>query len=232
MNKYNGEGISLSTTVDVVPFSIYGLPNARFFQHGFTCTGLAYDESEDCFWAGNVGMEYPGDEPKHPSLIKLSRNFEIIDEVDAFVIASSRKNTNLQGVAYDTSDNVLWVSFGGLLCVTKDGRLLKEVKINDPELKVNGIAYEKNTDTLWILGDSDYLLNITKSGDVLARIPCDVKGQDQLMFSNDGKLCFIGGVDYHGWKNYLYEIDTNTGMIYLGKVSFDRFIRSRRMLHC
>lgn len=89
---------------------------------------------------------------------------------------------------------------GRLLCVTKDGRLLKEVKINDPELKVNGIAYEKNTDTLWILGDSDYLLNITKSGDVLARIPCDVKGQDQLMFSNDGKLCFTGGVDYYGWK--------------------------------
>lgn len=113
----NIEELSLSTTVDVVPFSIQGVPNSRFFQHGFTCTGLAYDESEDCFWAGNVGMEYPGDDQKNPSLIKLSRDFEIIDEIDAFVLTSSRKNTNLQGVAYDTSDNVLWVSFGGGYCV-------------------------------------------------------------------------------------------------------------------
>ena len=206
--------VELSTVGDLLPLSTEELPNSRYNRHGFTCTGLAYDEIEDCLWVGNAGLEYPGDSRSHPSLVKMTKNNSIINEVDAFVVEAETKNKDLQGIAFDSKDNVLWVSLGGrLLCVTKDGHLIKKIQIADSTFKVNGIAYDKRNDTLWILGATDYLLNITKSGEVLSRIPCDIRGQDQLTFSPKGQLYITAGIDYHGRNNYLYEFNENSEVI-------------------
>ncbi len=172
----------------LIPSNSIDLPNSKYNNHGFTCTGMTYDEADECFWVCNYGLESVAEDIKKPSLIKLSRNFEIIQEIDFSSINHNINDINMQGVAYDSSSDSLWVSVGqSLVNITKQGKLINRIFV-DLDCAMNGVCYEEKTDTIWILCYKDYLLNITKEGKILKIISCNIKDQDQLAYSEQGEL--------------------------------------------
>ncbi len=196
------------------PVSTVILPNSRYNMHGFTCTGMTYDSVEDCFYVGNYGKVIPDDSIHRPSIIKLSRDMQLLDEIDFDEIESDDNNKNVQGVTFDASDNTLWISGGiSLVNISTKGDYIRKITIDDLNYALNGVAYDEVTDTLWVLCYTECLLNLTKDGEIIKEIPCNVQDQDQLAFSEKGKLYFTAGADYHGDGNYLYSIDVDTGEI-------------------
>ena len=200
--------------LDLIPCTTIKLPNSRFNEHGFTCTGMDYDPVDDCFWVGNYGRVNSESSDLKPSVVKLSRDMQILEEFDYNIIELDESNKNVQGVAYDTKTDSIWVSGGNrLVNISKDGNRIGDITINGFECMLNGLAYDRQTDTFWILCYKEYLLNIDRNGNVLRKIICDVKDQDHLAFSANGELYFNSGADYKGYNNYLYRIDTKTESI-------------------
>lgn len=188
------------------------LPNSRYNDKGFTCTGMAYDPLEDCFWVCNFGRILPNEGEHRPSIIKLSRNIKLQAEYDFNLIEDDEYNRNLQGIAYDSKEDSLWVSGGKqLINVSKDGKLISKVQIDWEECQLNGVAYDEATDSIWVLCSHDYLLNVNKDGSIIKRIECDIYAQDQLAYSESGELYFTAGADYTGNQNFLFKMDVNTG---------------------
>lgn len=194
------------------------IPDASNYSpgSGFTCTGLAYDNVDDVFWVGNYGSEYPKSDVVLPTIIKMSKDFkEIEDEIRIYEIFPDR-NINLQGVAYDNSDDSLWFADGEYIQhVSKEGIDLGFIELGDyQKYKSNGICYDEKTDSLWVLFYYNYLVNFSKDGIVLEVMECDYVDQDQLCIDESGNnLYFSVGADYKGDENYLCKVDLNAKKI-------------------
>lgn len=117
---------------------------------GFTITGLAYDGTDDTFWAGNDGRNVEGDTTHQPSLVHLDKNGGVkMSEIDLGVLYPSAKS--IQGVTVDTSDQTLWFvsqDEGVIRHITKSGVDLGYITA-DISLP-NGLAYNPVNDTLFV----------------------------------------------------------------------------------
>ncbi len=170
---------------------------------GFTCTGLAYDPIDNNWWVGNDGRNVVADVTYQPSLVNLSLNgASKVAELDMLVPYASMQT--LQGVAYDTTDNTLWIAStdeGKVHHVSQAGAdLAGDLTITS----VNGLAYDSLRDQLWYVKSTGPVYRIAKnSATQLAQItlPFDWAEVDNLFYdaARDWLWVSYGTAGANGW---------------------------------
>ncbi len=185
---------------------------SEFGVDDFTCTGMTYDYMDNSYWICDYGAKDINEKVK-PRIVEVDDKFEKnlrVIELESVLNSSA----NLQGVAYDGKENCFWLATGkDVVSVDKNGELLKTISIgkygkNSP----NGIAYNFEDDTLWILCASKYLLNINKDGTVIKEIPFNYHNQDHICFVDENIYVTVGA-DYNGENNYICKVDPKDGTV-------------------
>lgn len=177
------------------------LPDVTEKDKGFTCTGLTYDSKRNSFWVGNYGKLIPSEKTKEPSIIQLSDNFETV----LCQISMTGSDIDIQGVAYDEGSDTLWYSNGECVinCDLK-GTEIRRIELGKyKKYKPNGVLYDDQTSTIWILCFYNYLLHYDLNGELINSYRSDYIGQDHLCFNDDRQLAFSAGIDYDGEDNYV-----------------------------
>lgn len=190
----------LASQYDVVsadPERIHYLPDAANSPEGagFTCTGLAYDATSNTFWAGNYGKLHPQDNEIHPSLVNLSFDFStVLKEIQL----ESYDGINVQGVAFDSSNQSIWYADGkSIINIDQTGTRQMSFTLGQYSAYIpNGLTYDASTDTLYVLCYYSYLLHYSKQGTLLDVARCAYADQDQLCSINGANLGFSLGASY------------------------------------
>lgn len=183
-----------------------------FNAEDFTCTGMAYDSVDDAFWIGDFGAMNPDDHAK-PRVVEVNRSIDtVIRELDLSDVLDS--SANLQGVAYDSNADCLWLAVGDTVsALSKDGEIIGTIQLGKyAEYKSNGVCYDKNDDSLWVLCASRYLLHFSKDGAVLGEYLFNYSDQDHICI-DEGYLYITIGADYQGDDNYVCKVSTKDGRI-------------------
>jgi len=183
-----------------------------FDSEDFTCTGLTYDSINNTYWLGNYGTLSVNNRAK-PHIVEIDREFtHIIKDIPLDNILDS--SVNLQGIAYDNKADCLWLALGDTIVqISKEGDVLKTINMGIYVYnKSNGIAYNRDDDTLWVLCASQFLLHYSKDGTVLEEFPFNYADQDHICIE-EGSLYATVGADYEGENNYVYKISLQTGNI-------------------
>ncbi len=180
---------------------------------GFTCTGITYDLKDDTYWLGNYGKLHRDSVNNEPSLVEISADFStVINQIPV------EKCMDVQGIAYDKTNDSLWFSSGNeIINIRKDGSIINTFTLGKYQKnKPNGVAYDENTDSLWVLCSTDYLLNYDKEGNLLSVHFCSFIGQDHITIDSQGNIWISAGVDYRGEQNYIlrYDIDKDECLYY------------------
>ena len=188
---------------------ILKLPDKEKNNVGFTCTGLFWDEEENCFLIGNGGKYKPDDD-------KFQATIEIIEK-DVSAIKRSipcylnyNDMSDIQGVTKSTDGTIWLCSYGEnkVRHIDGDGNEIGNFDIKEP----SGIANDTRSGTLWIL-TKDYLYNCSYDGTVKKTIKAHINGQDQLFLDEENELIyFSAGADYHG-DSYIYTVDLKTSKV-------------------
>jgi len=108
----------------------------------FTCTGLAYDPTDDTFWMG----DYSNGKIIHTTRPTATTPMEKLGEISA--------GAHIQGIAYDCSDDTLWWSDMDndyLRHIDKEGNSLgDDIDVSAKLSLPCGLSYEAATDSLWV----------------------------------------------------------------------------------
>lgn len=117
----------------------------------------------------------------------------------------------MQGIAYDCTDNCIWIATGkDIVSIDKIGKIQKKFSLGEYENYIaNGVSYHSESETLWILCYSKYLLKYDKNGNLLKRFDSNYLDQDHIFF--DDEIFVSAGADYNGDDNYVIKIDPLTG---------------------
>lgn len=201
---YEGDVKTLES-MEVILFSDFGAED-------ITCTGLTYDAVDDSFWIGDYGALSVNDKAE-PRLIEVDRDFTaVVREIPLSGVLES--DANLQGVAYDSQDDCLWLAVGkSIVSVDKEGEILSSIEMGKYASDLsNGIAYDVRDNSLWVLCASNYLLHFSKDGSVLAEYQFHYADQDHICIL-DGYLYVTVGADYQGEENYICKVSTQDGSI-------------------
>ncbi len=205
----------IETSAALQPSSVatIGLPDVAKgnAKNGFTCTGLTFDESENCFYAGNYGKELPSDSAQNMTIVKLSRDCKTnLGEIDLHKKIPALKD--VQGITVDTSDNTLWLaspSNDAIYHITKEGKILNSYHYKN----ANGLAYDSRTDSLWVMNNSNVqgtvtICNLNKKGKLLWGMKMNnIFHSDQLYLdAAKNTLYFTAGANYDG-GNYVYRVN-------------------------
>ena len=200
----------LQSPLILQPIEIISLPDSEFYEKGcgFTCTGLTYDLSDDCFWAANYGKCFTDDSNYHPSLLKISKDFStVLNEID---LSKNEGIADLQGITLDNSNDTIWMcTRNRIINIDKEGKELNsfELSVLNSKVKPNGLLYYDTNDSLLILCDNTYLFEYSKNGTQMNESFINFEAQDHLCWIND----YIGitiGKDYAGNQNYLTILDS------------------------
>lgn len=184
---------------------IIELPSISENEMGFTCTGMSYDCKRDSFWMGNFGKWNQSEKDKTPSIVQISRDFKTV--LSQIPIPDS--NADLQGISYDEITDTLWYSNGKhIINCTVEGVTIKKIDLT--KYRPNGVLFDSQTNSLWVLCFYNYLLHYDADGNLIRKYKSNYVGQDHLCFNKDGQLCFSAGTDYNGDNNYVvvYSMDT------------------------
>lgn len=201
---------------DLIPITVLDydkiieLPSLYDNELGFTCTGITYDNKRDSFWIGNYGKINQSQNEAKPSIVQVSKDFKTIKS-EIIILDDA---VDVQGVSYDETTDTLWYSNGSFVinCST-GGEILKQFDLGKYEkYRPNGVLYDSQTKSLWVLCFYNYLLNFDTDGNLLRHVQSDYIGQDHLCFSAEHKICFSAGNDYQGEDNYVvvYSPETMT----------------------
>lgn len=173
---------------------------------GFTCTGITYDLKDDAYWVGNYGKIERYSLNFEPSLVEISSDFStVIKQIPV------EESMNVQGIAYDKTNDSLWFSSGDeIINMSKEGVVINAFTLDKYQrYKPNGVAYDENTDSIWVLCCAEYLLNYDKNGNLLSAHPCGFIGQDHITVDSQGTIWISAGIDYNGEQNYILQYDTD-----------------------
>lgn len=184
----------------------------EFGADNFTSTGLSFDEKDNAFWIGDYGALKSTDTPT-PRLIEVDKDLsKVLNIINLSNILS--KGDNLQGVAWDQTNDSLWLAVGdSCKNIKKDGTLISAFDLGKyKKYKSNGICVD--VDSLWVLCYTKYLLHFDKSGKLLNEYRFNFKDQDML-YNNGKELLATVGADYNGEANYVVSFDKATGKSYV-----------------
>ena len=114
-------------------------------------------------------------------------------------------DADIQGVSYDNVTDTLWYSNGySVNNCDLEGNVIKTISLGKYEkFKPNGILYDNNSNSVWILCFYHYLLNYSVEGELIKCYKSDYVGQDHLCMDSDGNIYFSSGVDYSGDDNFV-----------------------------
>jgi hypothetical protein len=133
--------------------------------------GICYDPSDNTLWTVN--------DHNHEGDAQTLENRSVADgSVIGAAIDISATIEGPQGVAYDTSDDTLWITdntdlgsgWGAIYNVTKAGTIASTIIISDAissdivDERVQGIEYDARDDSLWFTMRNNKIYNITKAG--------------------------------------------------------------------
>lgn len=173
----------------------------------FTSTGFTYDSANQTFWIADHGTD-SGDKLR---LIELDSNLKkVLQEVQIENYTNDGK-LNLQGIAYDTIDDAIWIAVGDSIQeISKRGKLTKVIDLGKyKKYQANGICMDNEDHTLWVLCYNKYMLHFDREGNLLKSYPVNMKDQD-MIYMYDGLIYITVGADYKGEENYCVVFDTQT----------------------
>lgn len=196
---FDGSNDELSrTAVPIVFSSGIILPDGA--QHttagkGFTCTGLARDETDGTWWVANHGLATGGDAgPQSPSIVHVSADFTTrLGEIDLVALGSTE---SVQGIAFDQSDNTIWYTDPAAMKIRHITRA--GVPVGD-EITLtyipNGLARDPTDDALWIMsreGEAGAPLEKRScvDGTLLAGLTDNTASRDMLFYHDATRSLF------------------------------------------
>lgn len=174
--------------------------------NNFTSTGITYDSKNDSFWIADHGTS----ETDSLCLYEFDTDFKkVIRSLNIGKLTVS--DGNFQGIAYDYKNDSIWIAIGDSICeVSKLGEVINTISISEfQKYKANGICFDTDGDSLWILCYSSYLLHIDRQGNIIDKIDCNYADQD-MIFMLDNEIYITVGADYIGNDNFCMVLDTNT----------------------
>lgn len=201
---YEGE-VNTIESQELIYFSDFG-------SEDFTCTGITYDSSDNALWIGDYGALNSSDNAK-PRLIEVGLDIQNkireIDLSDVLVYSA-----NLQGIAYDSVDDCLWLAVGeNITSIDKNGSIITTIEMGKyADNKANGICYDRLDDSLWVLCSSQYLLHYKKDGTLLTEFSFNYADQDHIC-TDGGYLYMTIGADYQGDNNFVCKVSMKNGSI-------------------
>lgn len=193
--------------------TIYNTDNEN---HGFTCTGIAYNPADGTFLIGDIGKLQPGGGSFSNAIriVRFSQDFMSATYVGAIDMSGIVAGTGtIQGITVDTSDGTIWFCAQEerkIYHIDTNGTVLGGISLSTA---VSGIAYAAGDDSFWIAnGKPKNIQHIRKDGTVLSTISfaySDVPDQIYLD-ENAGKIYMTADASYSS-NNFVYCIDINSG---------------------
>lgn len=191
--------------------SIVPLPDIYNNGHGWTCTGLAYDEKTDTFLVGDIGKATPSSPGFASQIVRVSHDFlTVVEQIPLYT--SFPNMSDIQGITIDTSDDTIW------FCSTTE-KLIRHINSDGTSIgsfqtsgqTPTGIAYSPKDGTLWVLTYANKIIKYSKTGTALETYSFAYSDQvDQCFLDVDrGYLYIVGGANYSS-RNNVYLFDTNT----------------------
>lgn len=203
---------SLVSSAKIELSTIYNTDNEN---HGFTCTGLAYNLSNDTFLIGDIGKLQPGGGSFSNAIriVRFGQDYKSATYVGAIDVSGIVAGAGtIQGITVDTSDGTIWFCAQEekkIYNIDTSGTVLGSISLSTP---VSGIAYAADDDSFWIANSNQKnLQHIRKDGVVLSTISFAYADTPDQIFldENAGKIYMTAGENYSG-ENYVYCIDINT----------------------
>lgn len=186
------------------------LPDLYGNGKGFTCTGLTSDGNY--FYIGDIGATSPS-VTSYDSKIIVTSDFVNVKRT----INLMNLDTNIQavqGVAYDSSNNSLWVAIPNknkVYNIRKDGGLISSFSVSAP----TGISVAEDG-TLWILDYNKKILHYSKTGTLLQTVSFAYAEQlDQCFLDNERGLLYITAGENYTTRNNVYCYDINSEQQYI-----------------
>lgn len=187
------------------------LPDIHGNGHGWTCTGLAYDETSDTFLVGDIGKELPSSAGFASQIVRMSHDFEdVVGTID--LAGTFTAMQDVQGIAFDTSDSTIWfcsTSENLVRHIKPDGTSIGFFSVTSP----TGIAYSPEDDSLWVLtyASTNNIKRVNKSGVVQEQYTFSYNETlDQCFLDPDrGYLYITAGINYTS-RNNVYLFNTST----------------------
>ena len=186
------------------------LPDLYETGKGFTCTGLAYDATNNTFLIGDIGLLLPNNGAIKSQIVRVSADFQTVVETIPLHHTFSGMG-DVQGVTIDTSDRTIWFcapSVNKIYHTNALGENLGSISTTRP----TGIAYSSADDSFWVLNYSNQILHIDKDGTVLETFASTFEeALDQCFLDEShGYLYITAGANYSERNNvYLFNISTH-----------------------
>ena len=196
---------------DLCTSKVILLPDLYEEGKGFTCTGLAYDETTNTYLVGEIGALLPG-EQIIGSIVRVTADFSRVVET---ISLQNTATKGVQGVSFDKSDNTIWFCY-------PNGNIVWHISISGINLgsittpRPTGIAYNDEDDTFWILSFDGNIRHVLKSGEVLETIQFAYdEPLDQCFFDKYRGLLYITAGTNYASRNNIYCLDINTQEQYI-----------------
>ena len=188
-DKYNNIKVS-----KIILFEDIGLEN-------FTCTGITYDQTDNCFWICDYGALNP-EEFTYPKLVSIDTSItKKICEIDLSSCIGEGMH-NIQGICFDKKTNCFYIADGNnIIVIDKTPILINQIDVSRYGIVANGICITED-DTLFVLGYNSFLLHLNKNGTLLEKKQFDFPNQNMLTIYNNYLYATVGA-DYEGDNNYL-----------------------------
>lgn len=185
------------------------LPDLYETGKGFTCTGLAFDEKDDTFLVGDIGILQPNSGTIRSQIVRLSSGFTTVEETILLYLTFPNMS-DIQGVCIDSSNDSIWLcspSENLIRNISMDGVSKGSISVSRP----TGIAYSSSDDTFWILNYNNQIVHISKTGTVLESYDFAYSEALDQCFLDEGHgyLYITAGTNYTG-RNNVYKFDINT----------------------
>lgn len=231
-NCYNKNGNVVSSAYDesgtqIFPdFPIHGdlmatltipLPDIYNNEHGWTCTGLAYDEDTDTFFVGDIGKELPSSIGFASQIVKVSSDFSIVKgTIPLYSLFPNMQD--VQGITIDTTDDTIW------FCSASES-LIRHINLNGESIgsisvlgRPTGICYSPNDDSFWVLtyASTNNIKHVERDGTVIEQYTFNYSDTlDQCFLDSElGHLYITAGENYSSRNNiYLFNTKTHTQSI-------------------
>lgn len=223
--KLNGElilsGLPIPTGV-LTADTIIPLPDITETGKGFTCTGIAYDSTDDVYYVGDIDKLQPNTGLLNPQIVILSNDFSTIEGTIPLSVTFPNMG-EIQGIAFDTSDDTLWIcsyTENKVRHISKTGASIGYFDLN----KASGISYDSETDTLWTCTLNQYIYNMEKDGTVISRFQWnETDALDQCFYDSSSKILYFDCGSNYSQQNYLYAFNTVNQYVYVACTLTDSY---------
>lgn len=199
-------------TGDLTASSVVVLPDIHGNGHGWTCTGLAYDASNDTFLVGDIGKALPSSSGFASQIVRMSHDFQTVEE-EISLYTSFTSMQDVQGITIDTTDGTIWfcsTSENKIRHIDTDGTSIGSFSVSGSP---TGICYSPHDDSFWVLtyANSNNIKRMSKAGAVLEQYTFNYSDTlDQCFLDPErGYLYITAGANYSS-RNNIYLFNTST----------------------